>query len=355
MSQTIGEHMDKLIRIKDISTIRKGKTCNISESGEPYLSLNFIRNNESPLFTNDHGTWVQKGSILIVLSGGNSGEILTAPIDAYIPATIGHIKFNEKKINGDFLFHVLNQNEQNFRHLSKTSNFHFNLDFSDFFNTTLKLPSMENQIKIGSLFANNLLLKEEIKKECEKYKLLINEYKVSYISSLFERADSNNNCRIKDISKSKVSLLPKEHSNGKEYNYISATNIDSGSIKSHQTIIVDKKSTPNLLNKNDIVVSMVGNNAGKSALIRDEKLIPSQSLCSITSKEYLPIYLYLNYVKKDWEIYSKGTGFKSINNSVIKNQVIPSIKDKIKLRKAEKQIKTIEQMEKLIYNINLLL
>ena len=338
-----------LTRLKNHVKIIRGKTCSIEKLGKPYLSLSFLRTKEGLDYTNDNGVWVEQGDILVVVSGGNAGEVLLSKYSGFIPATIAKISFNKNKVDESFLYQELKNHESKFRHFAKAKNFHFTLDVMDFLNTKFNLPSLDEQIVIGNKFKSKMESYEKISKEIEFIYSLIEEYKISFIDKLFKKS-SFDLFRIKDIANTKVSLLPKDSKFGYKQQYLSAQSIKDGKISEIKTMVLDESSKPVLLKENTIVLSLVGGNAGKVAIVNKNKYIASQSLSCIKSEHYLSIYLYLNYVKKDWQIYSKGAALPSINNSVVKNQIIPIIKDEKVLKNAINTMNCIEKIEELLYN-----
>lgn len=309
-----------LVRLKNHVSLIKGKTCQIEKSGKPYLSLSYIRGGELTEYTN-RGVWVNEGDLLIVNAGGNSGEIIKAK-DGFLPATLSKIKFNKNKIDTEYLFYSLKKHENKFKFLSKTSNFHFQFNVEYFLDTHITLPSVENQIKIAqeiSLKSNKI---QDSLLEINKQIVLLKSYENSYFKDFISKQNTKK-VRLKNISKIKSSLLPKESAEGVDLKAITAKNIENGEIIGFDSLKISKKdcNSLNFSKKDDIIISIVGENCGKVGIV-NENLIPSQSLLTIRSQYWFSIYVHFNYIKTDWREHLKGSSIQSINGKIVKNEGI---------------------------------
>jgi len=84
-------------QIKNLCKLDKN---DILEQGlHPYLEAKVIRGKKVPKYI-QKGSFIQKGTKIILVDGENSGEVMIAPCDGYLGSTFRILKVNEK-VNDD--------------------------------------------------------------------------------------------------------------------------------------------------------------------------------------------------------------------------------------------------------------
>lgn len=112
----------------------------------PYLEAKVIRGTKNPIFKNE-GMFITKGTLIILVDGENSGEVMVVPFNGYMGSTFRILHFNNDVINQDYLSFFILYNKQNLKD-NKTGSAIPHLNKKIFNSLSLILPDINKQKSI---------------------------------------------------------------------------------------------------------------------------------------------------------------------------------------------------------------
>ena len=112
----------------------------------PYLEAKVIRGTKNPIFKKE-GMFIAKGTLIILVDGENSGEVMVVPFNGYMGSTFRILHFNNDVINQDYLSFFILYNKQNLKD-NKTGSAIPHLNKKIFNSLSLILPDINKQKSI---------------------------------------------------------------------------------------------------------------------------------------------------------------------------------------------------------------
>lgn len=130
-----------------LNSVCKLEKKDISNNGLlPYLEAKVIRGTKNPIFKNE-GMFIAKGTLIILVDGENSGEVMVVPFNGYMGSTFRILHFNNDVINQDYLSFFILYNKQNLKD-NKTGSAIPHLNKKIFNSLSLILPDINKQKSI---------------------------------------------------------------------------------------------------------------------------------------------------------------------------------------------------------------
>ena len=136
-------------QIKNLCKLDKN---DILEQGlHPYLEAKVIRGKKIPRYI-QKGSFIQKGTKIILVDGENSGEVMIAPCDGYLGSTFRILKVNEK-VNDEYLMWFIEYYKKSLKS-NRTGSAVPHLNKKIFYELKIPLPSINIQEVVVSKITN---------------------------------------------------------------------------------------------------------------------------------------------------------------------------------------------------------
>ena len=136
-------------QIKDLCKLDKN---DILEQGlHPYLEAKVIRGKKIPEYI-QKGSFIQKGTKIILVDGENSGEVMIAPCDGYLGSTFRILKVNEK-VNDEYLMWFIEYYKKSLKS-NRTGSAVPHLNKKIFYELKIPLPPINIQEVVVNKIAN---------------------------------------------------------------------------------------------------------------------------------------------------------------------------------------------------------
>ena len=136
-------------QIKNLCKLDKN---DILEQGlHPYLEAKVIRGKKIPRYI-QKGSFIQKGTKIILVDGENSGEVMIAPCDGYLGSTFRILKVNEK-VNDEYLMWFIEYYKKSLKS-NRTGSAVPHLNKKIFYELKIPLPPINIQETIVSKITN---------------------------------------------------------------------------------------------------------------------------------------------------------------------------------------------------------
>jgi type I restriction enzyme S subunit len=365
----------KIVQIKDIFEIKKGKKVNIienpSERSVPYIVIGNLRGKPITNFTDDEkGLLCDFNDILIVWDGANCGTVGSG-LSGFVGSTIARLRLNDKSINKDYILTFLKSKFKIFNtHTTGATIPHLDKNF--LINFKIPVPPLETQKKIVEILENAEKLKEW-RAEADE---LADEYLKSLFLDMFG-SPLNNEKEWKKVALSDIaanekfaivdgpfgSSLKKDKYIENGIPVIRINNIRNEGFYNDEFKYISEDTYNDLkrskVTKNDILIARVGNTIGKACLFdQDYKaLLSTTGVCKIScdSKkiDYNFLISQMNLDSYQYYIRSQiaGAGQPYLNLTKIKafEIILPPIslqKEFVTIIKKLKEIKQSQSQSK---------
>ena len=136
-------------QIKDLCKLDKN---DVLEQGlHPYLEAKVIRGKKTPEYI-QKGSFIKKGTKIILVDGENSGEVLIAPCDGYLGSTFRILNANEK-INNEYLMWFIEYYKKSLKS-NRTGSAVPHLNKKIFYELKIPLPTINIQEVVVNKIAN---------------------------------------------------------------------------------------------------------------------------------------------------------------------------------------------------------
>ena len=136
-------------QIKDLCKLDKN---DVLEQGlHPYLEAKVIRGKKTPEYI-QKGSFIKKGTKIILVDGENSGEVLIAPCDGYLGSTFRILNANEK-INNEYLMWFIEYYKKSLKS-NRTGSAVPHLNKKIFYELKIPLPPINIQEVVVNKIAN---------------------------------------------------------------------------------------------------------------------------------------------------------------------------------------------------------
>ena len=143
--------------IKDLCQLDKKK--NEEKGLLPYLEAKVIRGLQQPKYIKN-GSFIEKGSKIILVDGENSGEVMTVPFDGYLGSTF-RILATKDNISPKYLMLFIEYYKKMLKN-NKTGSAVPHLNKNIFYNLTIALPPLKVQEQLTSKIAQSFTLLDRI-------------------------------------------------------------------------------------------------------------------------------------------------------------------------------------------------
>ncbi|MBI4744098.1 MAG: restriction endonuclease subunit S [Actinobacteria bacterium] len=310
--------MGETIKLKELCEFKKGKKVaaikDKTSGSVPYLLINTLRGLPPDSFTKDKDyTEAKEGDVLIVCDGANSGLTGTG-LRGAVGSTIARLRFDETKINKDYITFFLKLNFSNLNTDVKGAAIP-HLKPEKMLNLTIPKISLNKQNLTVQEIETQFTRLDSAIKSLKAIKTKLNLYRKSVLKAAFEGGFVDNfKYEIKKLGDFErkgggtPSTKMKEYWGG-EINWITSASIDERNKIHFDKKITEiglKNSSANLIPKGSvIVVTRVG--LGKVA-VNEEATAFSQDSQGIICKGINPYFLMWQMKSAANEIISKGQG-----------------------------------------------
>ena len=136
-------------QIKDLCKLDKNDI--LEQNLHPYLEAKVIRGKKIPKYI-QKGSFIQKGTKIILVDGENSGEVMIAPCDGYLGSTFRILKVNEK-VNDEYLMWFIEYYKKSLKS-NRTGSAVPHLNKKIFYELKIPLPPINIQEIIVSKITN---------------------------------------------------------------------------------------------------------------------------------------------------------------------------------------------------------
>ena len=136
-------------QIKDLCKLDKNDI--LEQDLHPYLEAKVIRGKKIPKYIRK-GSFIQKGTKIILVDGENSGEVMIAPCDGYLGSTFRILKVNEK-VNDEYLMWFIEYYKKSLKS-NRTGSAVPHLNKKIFYELKIPLPPINIQEIIVSKITN---------------------------------------------------------------------------------------------------------------------------------------------------------------------------------------------------------
>lgn len=322
-----------LVKLKDVCKIKPGYAFNLNDFGHGAAKCIKITNisfsiQETELINVEENDKlkdfiVNDGDIIMSMTSatqiGKIGRLRKHTHTIYLNQRLCKFEADETKINKDYLFFVLSQNNFNkfIRSNADSKSLQQNISHYTIGEFTFELPNLKIQNKIAEILSN---IDNQIERNNTMVKrlqdLILTKYSID-----FEQKMIVNGC-VKDICKlpSGFSFKPEMYIDDGKYNLVTIKNVSD--------IFVDTSKTDKLeilpktmkdfckLTKGDVLMSLTGNVGRISIVVEDNNLL-NQRVSLFDCKEEYKTYIYALLNSQRYQIImqkmARGTSQKNLS------------------------------------------
>lgn len=359
----IPEHWD-LIRLKHEYKIQKGRIPKLvfdkfQEGLVPYLSMSVLRGTETSDFVNnDDGVFINKGQVLILWDGSNSGEIIKVEKEGILSSTMGVMNKVGDKLIEEFSFYQLKSYEPEIRNNTNGMGIP-HVDGMYVRNLLLFVPPIQEQQQIVQFLDEKTELIDRLLSIKERKIDLLKQQRISLINEVITKG-LNPKVKLKDSGVEWFGEIP-EHWNVTNLRYYvikvgsgvtprggSEVYVDEGVIFlrsqnihfdglrlegvskiTEQTHIKMKGSKVNF---NDVLLNITGGSIGRCCVVEiQNEMNVNQHVSIIRTKKDKLLPFFLNFILQSdlgqsQVVYNQtGGNREGLTFENIKNFIIPII------------------------------
>ena len=278
---------------------------------------------------NSSAKLLPKGTILLS-TRATIGEMSISSIECATNQGFHSLVVNNKIANTEYIYYLKNIIKKYCLKYSSGNTFK-EINLSMLRKCLIPIPTLQEQQKIASFLS---LIDEKIEKQ-ELKLILLNKYKRGVLREIYSNIKEYDYVSLKEISIicNGYAFNAKDYKKEGLYNIITITNvqgnkyIDNLNKCNRIRSIPDNINSYQILNENDILISMTGN-VGRVSLNKGNNNLLNQRVCKIdnisknVNKEYLFQILRNNKFEEFMTNLGKGANQKNISKSDIENYMI---------------------------------
>ena len=337
----------------NIVSISKGKKHTPKENGiNRYINIENLHDAANSLFTDEKGTFVEEGDLIIAWDGANAGKVGVGFVGV-IGSTLARLKIHHKEVHPKYLFWVLESKNAIIKS-QRTGATIPHINGASLRSLEIPHPPLEVQKQIADTLDKADALRRKDEELLKKY----DELAQSIFYDMFESKVEN----LQKVTLEKICLIitdgthlsPKFISSGIPFLFVSNIKDDKVIYEtdryiSEQEYLLLYKRTP--IKKGDILLTTVGSYGNPVLIDSDERFMfqrhiayikpDSSKICS----EFLFRQMKSSFIKRQIEAKVRGVAQKTLNLGDLKKieVILPSIQEQKLYREKELVLKNYKE------------